>query len=153
VVVEAVLEHVVDPARCVEEVYRVLADGGLVYADTPFMQQVHGRQYDFTRYTRLGHRRLFRRFGEVASGVSVGPGSALAWAARYFLLSFSTRPSLRAVLSGLSRLGLFWLKYFDRYLRHQTSALDAAAGFYFLGEKNCEVLSDRELVESYCGGF
>lgn len=153
VVVQAVLEHVVDPVRCVEEIYRVLNDDGLVYADTPFMQQVHGREFDFTRYTRLGHRRLFRRFGELSDGVTVGPGAALAWAARYFVLSFSTNPSLRAILSGLSRLAFFWLKYFDFYLKHKASAFDAAAGFYFLGEKRQEALSDQELVQSYRGGF
>ena len=76
VILQAVLEHVVDPARCVEEVYRVLRPGGLVYADTPFMQQVHGREFDFTRFTRLGHRRLFHRFRELASGITCGPGRA-----------------------------------------------------------------------------
>src|SRR5262245_52731611 len=57
VVVQAVLEHVLDPIRCVSEIHRVLKPNGLVYSETPFMQQVHGLQYDFTRYTFLGHRR------------------------------------------------------------------------------------------------
>ena len=153
VVVQAVLEHVVDPMRCVEEIRRVLKDNGLVYADTPFIQQVHGREFDFTRYTRLGHRRLFRRFGELSSGVTGGPGTALAWSARYFLLSFFATPRLRAIVSGFSRLALFWLKYFDFCLMHKATAFDAAAAFYFLGEKTSDVLSDRELVESYRGGL
>jgi len=42
VIVQAVLQHVVDPYRCVDEIHRVLKEDGLVYADTPFMQQVHG---------------------------------------------------------------------------------------------------------------
>ena len=42
VIVQAVLEHVVDPYRCVEEIHRVLNEEGIVYAETPFMQQVHG---------------------------------------------------------------------------------------------------------------
>jgi SAM-dependent methyltransferase len=38
VVVQAVLEHVADPARCVEEIHRILKPEGVVYAETPFMQ-------------------------------------------------------------------------------------------------------------------
>lgn len=56
VVAQAVLEHVVDPARCVEEIHRVLRPDGLVYSDIPFMQQVHGREFAFTRYSRLPSR-------------------------------------------------------------------------------------------------
>jgi uncharacterized protein YbaR (Trm112 family) len=86
-IVQAVLEHVVDPRRCVEEIHRVLKPQGLVYAETPFVQQVHMGGYDFTRFTHSGHRRLFRNFGEIASGPVCGPGMALAWSYQYFLLS------------------------------------------------------------------
>jgi SAM-dependent methyltransferase len=153
VVVQAVLEHVLDPPRVLQEIYRVLKPGGLVYSDTPFMQQVHGREFDFTRFTQLGHRRLFHRFTELESGITCGPGVALAWSARYFLLSFFRGKRSRAIVSGLSRLAFFWLKYFDLYLVHKAAAMDAAAAFYFLGEKSRLVLSDRELIKSYRGGF
>lgn len=43
VVAQAVLEHVVDPYRCAEEMHRVLKKRGLIYAETAFMQQVHGQ--------------------------------------------------------------------------------------------------------------
>ena len=66
VVAQAVLEHVVDPYRCVDEIHRVLKSGGVLYADVPFMQQVHGGAYDFPRLTHLGLRRLFRRFSEIS---------------------------------------------------------------------------------------
>lgn len=153
VIVQAVLEHVVDPIRCVAEIHRVLKSDGLVYSDTPFMQQVHGREFDFTRFTRLGHRRLFRQFSEVESGITCGPGMALAWSMRYFLMSFFTSPRLRAAVSGGSRLAFFWLKYFDYLLVNRRGALDAASAFYFLGRKQQQTLSDRELVDSYAGGF
>lgn len=153
VIVQAVLEHVVDPHRCVSEIHRVLGAGGLVYSDTPFMQQVHGREFDFTRFTRLGHRRLFREFDEVSSGITCGPGMALAWTLRYFLMSFFASPRLRAAASGVARVAFFWLKYFDHYLVRKPGALDAASAFYFLGAKGIHVLTDRELVASYEGGF
>ena len=53
----------------------MLKDDGLVYAETPFLQQVHGGPYDFTRFTHLGHRRLFRKFIELESGATAGAGA------------------------------------------------------------------------------
>ncbi|MBM4092980.1 MAG: methyltransferase domain-containing protein [Planctomycetes bacterium] len=153
VIVQATLEHVVDPVECVAEIERVLKPNGLVYADTPFMQQVHGREYDFTRFTRLGHRRLFRNFAEVESGISVGPGTALAWSLRYFLLSFCRSRAARGIASGLARLAFSWLKTFDRHLAGKPGACDAASAFYFLGRKTNAALSDRDLIAGYRGGF
>jgi SAM-dependent methyltransferase len=151
VIIQAVLEHVVDPYRCVEEVHRVLRDGGIVYAETPFMQQVHSGRYDFTRFTDLGHRRLFRRFEETSRGPGGGPGSALAWSYSYFLLSFPRSRPLRIAMRVFAALTAFWLKYFDRLLLQRPGAQDAAWGFYFLGRKSARVLSDRELIGLYRG--
>jgi SAM-dependent methyltransferase/uncharacterized protein YbaR (Trm112 family) len=153
VVVQAVLAYVVDPQRCVAEIHRVLKDDGLVFADTPFMQQVVGHEYDFTRFTRLGHRRLFRQFREHSSGLTSGPGAALAWSGKFFLTSFARKRATRAVLSGLGRVAFFWLKYFDHLLTHRDAAIDAAGSFYFLGEKSRETLSDRDLIKTYRGGI
>ena len=60
VIIQAVLEHVLEPVVVAGEIHRVLREGGVVYADTPFMQQVHEGAYDFTRFTESGHRYLFR---------------------------------------------------------------------------------------------
>ena len=151
VICQAVLEHVVDPFRSVEEIYRVLKESGLVYAETPFMQQVHGGRYDFARFTHLGHRRLFRMFEEIDSGAGVGPGTALSWSYQYFLLSFFTSRKLRALIKLFSSLTSFYLKYFDYYLINKPGALDAASGYYFLGRKSEKVLSDQELIKLYRG--
>jgi len=151
VIAQAVLEHVVDPYRCVDEIHRVLKDCGVVYTETPFMQQVHGGRYDFTRFTHLGHRRLFRRFEEINSGVACGPGTALAWSHLYFFLSFARWQPLRTLIRVIGRLTLFYLKYFDYYLARKPAALDAASGLYFLGRKSSQALPDRELVKLYRG--
>jgi SAM-dependent methyltransferase len=153
VIAQAVLEHVVDPYRCAEEIYRVLKHGGLVYAETPFMQQVHMGRYDFTRFTHSGHRRLFRRFDEIASGPVCGPGMALAWSYQYFLLSFTASRRLRGLIRACARLTSFYLKYVDYYLVKKSAAFDAASGFYFMGRKGETVLPDRELIRYYKGAL
>ena len=153
VIAQAVLEHVLDPQRCVSEIHRVLKPTGLVYSDTPFMQQVHGREYDFTRFTYLGHRRLFRMFEQIETGISSGPGTALAWSLRYFLLSFFSNNTLRSAASIVARLMFSPLKYLDYYLVKKPGAKDAASAFYFFGSRSEQAISDRSLIESYEGGF
>jgi len=151
VVVQVVLEHVADPFRCVEEIHRVLKKQGLVYAETPFMQQVHSAPYDFTRFTHLGHRRLFRRFEEIDSGPTGGPGMALAWSCYHFLLSFTTSKFIRKLIALFSMLTLFWLKYIDYYLINKPGAFDASSQYYFMGRKTDHVLPDKELIKLYRG--
>jgi SAM-dependent methyltransferase len=153
VIVQAVLEHVVDPHRCVTEIHRVLKPRGCVYAETPFMQQVHMGRYDFTRFTHSGHRRMFRHFDEIASGPVCGPGMALAWSYQYFLLSFTTSRVLRGMIRAFARLTSFYLKYADYYLIDKSAAFDAASGFFFIGRKAGNILGDRELITYYRGAI
>ncbi|PKO24155.1 MAG: methyltransferase type 11 [Chloroflexi bacterium HGW-Chloroflexi-1] len=149
VIAQAVLEHVVDPYRVVEEMHRVLRPGGLVYAETPFMQQMHGGRYDFVRFSYWGHRRLFRRFAEVDSGVVCGPGMALAWSYTYFLLSFVRARWARHAVRLFASLTSFFWKYFDGFLVDRPGALKAASGYFFLGRRSDTILSDHELVRGY----
>lgn len=149
VIIQAVLEHVVDPYRCVAECHRVLKDRGIVYAEIPFMQQVHGEPFDFTRFTYLGLRRLFRKFHEVESGPVCGPGMALAWSYQHFLLSFTTSRVMRRLVRVFSSLTSFYLKYLDYYLIDKPNTLNSASGYYFMGRKSNDVLSDRELIRTY----
>ncbi|MFN8473388.1 MAG: methyltransferase domain-containing protein [Anaerolineae bacterium] len=153
IIAQAVLHHVADPFRCVEEIYRVLSKEGVVYAETPFMQQVHAGPYDFTRFTHLGHRRLFRRFDEIDSGTGQGPGTALAWSYQYFLLGFATSKPMRALIRAFCRLTLFYLKYFDAYLGQRPGAFDASSGYFFMGRKSDRTLTDREVIRLYRGGI
>jgi uncharacterized protein YbaR (Trm112 family) len=151
VIAQATLEHVLDPYRCVDELHRVLKPEGVVYAETPFMQQVHMGRYDFTRFTYLGHRRLFRRFAETDSGSCAGPGTVLHWSLRYLMLSFVKSKGAVSLVKGLSRCTLFWLKYLDYLVLNKPGTLDGASGFYFLGRKSDTVLPDRELIGLYKG--
>jgi SAM-dependent methyltransferase len=151
VVAQAVLEHVVDPARCVSEMHRVLKPTGLVYAEIPFMQQVHGGRYDFMRFTPLGQRRLFRNFGQISAGAVAGPGTVLAWSYYYFLRGFAKTERGRNLAALVARATGFWLKYFDRVIIDRVGAQDGPSCWYFLGRKQMTALSDRELINEYRG--
>ena len=66
------------------------------------LQQVHAGACDFTRFTHLGYRHLFRGFQRGSQVVLSGArGMALAWSLRHFLMSFTNNP-----LSRVSSLGL-----------------------------------------------
>ncbi len=60
-----VLEHLPRPERCVDEMHRLLRDGGLVLASVPFLYPVHADPYDYQRFTEDGLRELFKRFKAV----------------------------------------------------------------------------------------
>ncbi|NQU31731.1 MAG: methyltransferase domain-containing protein [Bacteroidetes bacterium] len=148
---QAVLEHVADPYKCVQEAHRVLNNDGLIFAATPFMQQVHMRAYDFTRFTHLGHRRLFRAFNEIESGVFAGTGVALGWSIRAFVNSLIRNKYFRFILSTIVSFLFFWLKYIDYITHNNKGTFNGASGFYFIGRKSDKVLSDKELIKLFKG--
>lgn len=151
-IVQAVLEHVVAPQEVVAEIHRVLKPGGLVYAETPFMQAVHEGAYDFTRFTDLGHRRLFRMFEEVERGVAVGPGTSLFWAIRYFVRALPRQGGTAVrLLDFAASCATFWLVLLDRRLATHAGAYDAASGVFFLGRRAEHPIGDREIIADYRG--
>ncbi|MBC9031174.1 methyltransferase domain-containing protein [Sphingomonas sp. JC676] len=146
VVIQAVLEHVLDPQQVVDEIWRVLKPDGLVYAETPFLQHVHEGAYDFTRFTESGHRFLFRRFELVDSGISGGPGTQLIWSIDYF-----ARALFRSRLAGkMFKLAFSWLQLFDAIVP-SSYASDAASGVYFLGRRSNRTVSPQEIIAFYRG--
>ncbi len=144
VVIQAILEHVLEPQQVVDEIHRILRPGGVVYADTPFIQQVHEAAYDFTRFTHSGHRWLFRRFEELDSGPVGGSGLGLIWSIAYFLRSLGVGPRLVA----LGTAPFFWLRFLERRAS-RGGALDAAGGVYFLGTRSDRTLRANELPAYY----
>jgi SAM-dependent methyltransferase/uncharacterized protein YbaR (Trm112 family) len=151
VIANAVLEHVADPQRCVAEIHRVLDRGGHVYAVTPFLQPVHMGAHDFTRFTPIGHRRLFRHFDEVGAGVALGVGSVLAFTLSAALQSASARRGWRRVARAAGVLLTAPLRQLDRWLPH---GADAAGGCWFLGSRReGPPVRDRDLVQGYRASF
>jgi SAM-dependent methyltransferase len=146
VCIQAVLEHVLDPARVVREIERVLKPGGLVYAETPFMQQVHEGAHDFTRFSELGHRWLFRGFAALDRGAIGGPGLSVYWSMQYLLRGLTRSGKAAKVLA----LPFSLVALLDR-LVPRTHTIDAANGVYFLGRKADAALGVKSLPSEYLG--
>jgi SAM-dependent methyltransferase/uncharacterized protein YbaR (Trm112 family) len=146
-----VLHQVPNPVACAEEIHRVLTARGLVYAESPFVQPVHQEVYDFHRFTPLGHRRLFRRFEEIESGVGAGTGAALAWAWQSFWGSLGRSRVAGFALRTWASLTSFFLQRLDPLLKNRPASFDGAASVYFVGRGSAVTLSDQELVAGYRG--
>jgi hypothetical protein len=144
--IQYVLEHVLDPWRVVAEIHRVLKDGGLVFAETPFLQHVHGDAYDFTRFTHSGHRWLFRRFEELGSGVGMGPGVQLLWTVEHLARGVSRS---RAVGKGAKLLASA-TQLVEKAIPAPFQR-DSASSFYFIGRKAAGgvPLRPRDMVGYY----
>lgn len=146
VIIQAVLEHVLDPGKVASECTRVLKTGGIIYAETPFMQQVHEGSFDFTRFTESGHRYLFKDYRLISSGHTSGLGVALIWSlSTFFTGLFRTRIAGRMV-----RVFFFWLRFFDKIVPAKYN-IDGACGVYFMGEKDIKRIPDFEIIHHYQG--
>lgn len=145
--IQAVLEHVANPSAVAAEIYRVLKPSGVAYAETPFMQQVHEGAYDFTRFTVLGHRYLFKRFKAINFGGNRGGGTVLSWALKYFLWGLLRNKKIAAAIS--LPVG-FMLRPLER-LSDKRILFDGSSGVFFLGRKSKETLEQKDLVSLYEG--
>lgn len=146
VIVQAVLEHVLDPNLVVAEIWRVLKPEGLVYAETPFLQQVHEGAYDFTRFTDSGHRWLFRRFELIDSGTVAGPGLALQWSVDYLIRSL-----FRSRSAGIrSRRLTVPLRWLDNRV-DAAFAVDAASCVFFFGRRSPNTITPGDIAGYYKG--
>ena len=57
-----VLEHVLDEKKAVEEVARVLKNGGIFIGSAPHISPIHLEPYDYRRFTRHGLKKLFEDY-------------------------------------------------------------------------------------------
>lgn len=147
VIIQAVLEHVLNPNKVVAECYRVLKEGSYIYAETPFMQQVHEGPYDFLRFSNSGHRYLFKDFECVKTGYIGGLSMSLIWAMSYFLSGV-----FRSIIIGkISRVLFFWLRFIDLIIPNKFQ-MDGASGYFFIGKKTPNTsLNNPEIIQFYNG--
>jgi SAM-dependent methyltransferase len=90
---EAVFEHLHNPNKAAEEIFRVLKPGRKIFICSPFMFPYHGYPHHYQNYTISGHRRLFESAGfkVIECGVCVGPVYTLTNVVGVFIREYSPR--------------------------------------------------------------
>lgn len=69
-----VLEHCPDPKIVINEAFRVLKKDGVILISTPFIYQLHGVPFDYSRPTPFGLRHLLENIGFVEIKVAGSGG-------------------------------------------------------------------------------
>jgi SAM-dependent methyltransferase len=133
-----VLEHVSDPNKAVDEIYKALKFGGRVFLETPFMQTIHASPKDFSRWTPEGLKKLMCAFDVKSIEIVAGPGSALAWQFQEtlaMLFSFNREILYKIGLRifGWLAIPISWL---DILLEKNPMAWRAASGFALVAVKS-----------------
>ncbi len=73
-----VLEHLPEPQRAVDEMFRVLKPGGTLLLTTRFLFPIHDAPHDYFRFTKYGLRHLLRRFHVLELSEEAGSVGTLA---------------------------------------------------------------------------
>ena len=133
------LEHVRDPAKAVQELYRILKPGGIVHIDVPFIQGYHPDPTDYWRFTIDGLRLLCESFEEIESGTYIGPSCGLVWIAREWANSWSTNRIFSNLLLIPVALLTVPLKYVDYLMIDLERSHHVASAVFFRGRRTFAV--------------
>ena len=137
IICSALLEHVVNPEKVIQEIYRCLKPNSQVYFEVPFLQAGHMMALgDYRRFTLQGIESLLRRFKRQDSGVCIGPFSVIAWSFRKMPTIFIRSDFLNKGIELFFGWLTFWIKYFDVFCKRLPNLEVFNGGVFFLGIKN-----------------
>jgi ubiquinone/menaquinone biosynthesis C-methylase UbiE len=138
VLMAEVLEHLEDPERVLNEVYRVLNVGGKLIATMPFMYAVHADPYDFQRWTDVKIKKELQNVGFVDIKVeTMGSIFAVIYDILYVSLNTSSKNKnavknkiiKKILMPFLSKVFLF----LDKKYSYKSSAV--TTGYYIEARK------------------
>jgi len=150
VIIQAVIEHLVNPKRVLDEAFHSMKINGVIYAETPFLQPVAEGPYDFHRYTHSGHRLLFSKYEELSSGYVTG-----AFSSSLFVFSYAMAGLFKKQIIGVFTRIIFTriFKFFDTLIADDFN-IDVACGCFFMGiKKNYSEFEDNQenIIDYYKG--
>jgi len=140
VITQEVLEHVEDPFKASQEIYRVLQKGGRLYCQLPFIIGYHPGPTDFWRFTKEGITSMLENAGfEIEElGISVGGGTGFYRILVEFMSTlFSVPiPPLYSIFKALFAIIFYPIKWFDFILHFSKEKDRIPGGYYIIARKN-----------------
>jgi len=134
IVCQAVIEHLKNPKIVINEIKRVLKEGGYFYCTVPFLQGYHADPNDYQRFTNEGMKILLKHFTILKKGVSSGPFSAIAWIIRD-IFTFGKKSSFIYRLSRIvSSILSFPVSLLDYIYPRTLSYARNASEYYYLAK-------------------
>jgi ubiquinone/menaquinone biosynthesis C-methylase UbiE len=142
-----VLEHMKEPVKLVNEIYRVLKPGGQVYIEVPFLEPFESSHPDYFRFTPAGLKHLFSKFTVDEFGIANGPASTMHWVSRiYHSLKFDRLGGIEDLMGktgdenfceAYNTFGVAFedIKIRDEDLNYKEHALTIACSYYLLATK------------------
>lgn len=133
----AVLEHLVGPHKAIDEMHRILKDGGHILSYIPFMQGYHSAPDDYYRWTINGIKEIYQDFETVELKVSGGPTSALLWMLIEWLsTAFSFGNTKIHDIVYIVSMSILWpIKFLDIILNRYPMSKNIASSFYYIGKR------------------
>lgn len=133
----SVLQHLPSPQKAIDEAYRILRPGGIIYVNVPFIFIYHRDPDDFNRFSVRGLEVICSRFDRIAIGSNRGPASTFCDLLIRFLailFSFNSEATYSAIVY-CGKWSLFWIKYLDIVIGRYSMAYLMWGSPYFLGRK------------------
>ncbi|MDR2600762.1 MAG: class I SAM-dependent methyltransferase [Oscillospiraceae bacterium] len=88
----SVLEHLEEPQKAFDEVYRILDNGGVLLLSVPFLYHLHEQPRDFYRYTTYGLQYLAENAGfKIAVTKTTGGFASFVATEIAYMIYYSTR--------------------------------------------------------------
>jgi len=133
----SVLQHIPSPQKAIEEAFRILRPGGIIYVNVPFIWFYATDPVDFYRFSLTGLEFLCSQFQHIASGSQRGPASTFCdLLIRFLAILFSFNSNaLYTANVYCGKWTLFWIKYLDILIARYSMGYLMWGSPYFLGRK------------------
>jgi SAM-dependent methyltransferase len=132
-----VLNYVKYPPKVMDEIFRILKPGGIIYINVPFIHPLDQSASDLHRFSYKGLAVLCENFECVDSGFNRGPASTMHHLMVHFMaiLFCFNSTKLYGVNIDIFKWLLFWVKYLDKIVARYDVARVIHNAAYYIGRK------------------
>lgn len=140
IITQEAFEHIKNPIKAINECFRVLKKGGLIYFQVPFIIGYHPGPTDFIRFTKEGVEDFLNNAGFEIKKLEISVGGATGYyriSVEFFAILFSGPIKfIYMPAKGIFSLLLYPLKYLDFWFNLSEQRDRISGGYYAVAKKN-----------------